>query len=45
MEHLWEVFTLAKADAALAASIFHYQEYSIPQVKEYLKKRGVNVRI
>ncbi len=45
MEHILEVFTLAKAQAALAASIFHYQEYSIPQVKEYLKKRGVNVRI
>lgn len=45
MEHILEVFTLAKAQAALAASIFHYQEYSIPQVKEYLKKKGVNVRI
>jgi len=45
MEHLWEVFTLARADAALAASIFHYQEYSIPQIKEYLRKRGINIRI
>lgn len=45
MEHLWEVFTLARADAALAASIFHYQEYSIPQIKEYLRKRGITIRI
>ncbi len=45
MEHLWEVFTLAKADAALVASIFHYQEYSIPQIKEYLRNRGINIRI
>jgi cyclase len=43
-EHIYEVLTYGKADAALAASIFHYREYSIPQVKEYLKKRGVTVR-
>ena len=45
LEHFYEVLTNAGADAALAASIFHYQEYSIRQVKEYLKERGVPVRL
>jgi cyclase len=45
LEHIYEAFTKGKADAALAASIFHYKEYSISEVKEYLKKRGVKVRI
>lgn len=45
MEHIYEAFTKGKADAALAASIFHYKEYSIKEVKEYLKKRKVSVRI
>lgn len=45
MEHIYEVFTKGKADAALAASIFHYKEYSIKEVKEYLEKRKVSVRI
>jgi len=44
LEHFYEVFNQAGADAALAASIFHYQEYSIKQVKEYLLKQGVRVR-
>jgi len=44
LEHFYEVLTQAGADASLAASIFHYQEYSIKQVKEYLAKRGVAVR-
>ncbi|MCD6231026.1 imidazole glycerol phosphate synthase subunit HisF [Candidatus Aerophobetes bacterium] len=44
-EHLYQVFTLGGASAALAASIFHYRKYSIKKVKEYLKKRGINVRI
>lgn len=44
-EHFYEVFAKAGASAGLAASIFHYQEYSIKQVKEYLKERGVSVRI
>jgi len=39
-----EVFTEAKADAALAASIFHYQETSIKEIKKYLKDKGVPVR-
>jgi cyclase len=44
-EHFYEVFTEAGADAGLAASIFHYQEYSIKQVKDYLKERGISVRL
>jgi len=43
-EHLWKAFE-AGADAALAASIFHYNEYSIPDTKAYLAARGVPVRI
>jgi imidazole glycerol-phosphate synthase subunit HisF len=34
-----------KADAALAASIFHYKKYSINQVKKYLKSKGIGVRL
>ncbi len=45
LEHFYDVFAKAGADAALAASIFHYQEYSIRQVKEYLKEKGVPVRL
>ena len=37
LEHFYEVFDKAGADAGLAASIFHYQEYTVKQVKEYLK--------
>lgn len=44
-EHFYEVFANAGADAGLAASIFHYQEYSVRQVKEYLKEKGVRVRL
>jgi imidazole glycerol-phosphate synthase subunit HisF len=43
-EHLREAFE-AGADAALAASIFHYDEYSIPVTKEYLSSRGIPVRL
>ncbi len=43
-EHLFEVLTEGKADAALAASIFHYNEFSIPSTKDYLARRGVPVR-
>jgi cyclase len=45
LEHFYEVFTKTGADAALAASIFHYGEYSIRQVKDYLKEKGVPVRL
>ena len=43
--HFLEVFTKGKADAALAASIFHYKEIAIPDLKEYLHQNGVPVRI
>lgn len=45
MEHFTQVFTEGKADAALAASIFHYDEISIPNLKTYLKDQGIEVRI
>ncbi len=44
LEHLREALFLGRADAVLAASIFHYREFSICQVKEYLKARGIKVR-
>ena len=43
--HFLEVFTKGKADAALAASIFHYKEIAIPDLKEYLHQNGVPIRI
>ncbi len=45
LEHLYEAFEYGKADAALAASIFHYREYAIKEAKEYLKSKGVPVRL
>ena len=45
MEHFVDVFGEGKADAALAASIFHYKEIGIPELKSYLKEKGVEVRI
>lgn len=45
LEHLRDVFIQADADAALAASIFHYGEYTIREAKNYLKSQGINVRI
>lgn len=44
-EHLAEVLTDGKADAALAASIFHYGEYPVPETKRFLRQRGVEVRL
>ncbi|WP_143961560.1 imidazole glycerol phosphate synthase subunit HisF [Litoribacter populi] len=44
MIHFWDTFTAGKADAALAASIFHFKEIGIPELKEYLDGRGVSVR-
>lgn len=44
-EHMLEVFSKTKASAALAASIFHFGEYNIMDVKRYLAERGVNVRL
>jgi cyclase len=43
-EHFFEVFTDGKADAALAASVFHYNQYPVPVIKEFLRKQGVIVR-
>ena len=43
--HFYDVFTKGKADAALAASIFHYKEIAIPDLKEYLHQNGVPIRI
>ena len=45
LEHLYEGLTAGKADAVLAASIFHFQEYTIHEVKEYLKGRGISIRM
>jgi cyclase len=45
MEHFAEVFTSGKADAGLAASIFHFNEITVPQLKEYLAKKNIPVRI
>ena len=43
--HFYEALTEGKADAALAASVFHFKEFSIKQVKEYLKSKNVEMRI
>jgi len=45
MEHFAEVLTEGKADAALAASVFHYRHFSVMDVKNYLKEKGVEVRL
>ena len=45
LEHILDVFRYADASAALAASIFHYKEYTIRETKEFLKENGVNVRL
>ncbi|MBQ4494747.1 MAG: imidazole glycerol phosphate synthase subunit HisF [Selenomonadaceae bacterium] len=44
LSHFYDVLTAGKADAVLAASVFHYGKYTIRQVKEYLQGRGVEVR-
>jgi cyclase len=44
-EHIYQVLTAGKADAALAASIFHFGTYTIGQTKQYLAQRGVPVRL
>jgi cyclase len=44
-EHLYQALTAGGADAALAASIFHYNEYGIPATKKYLAERGVPIRL
>lgn len=45
LEHFYEALAEAKAEAVLAASLFHYKELEIRQVKEYLRERGVSVRL
>ena len=45
LEHFHEALTVGGAEAALAASLFHYKELEIKQVKEYLRKQGVSVRL
>ena len=45
LEHFYEALTTGRADAALAASVFHFREFSIKEVKEYLKSKKVEVRI
>ena len=44
-EHFKDVFTFGKADAALAASVFHFGEIKIPDLKRYLFNEGINVRL
>jgi cyclase len=44
-EHFRDAFTLGKADAALAASVFHFGVIQIPELKLYLKNEGINIRI
>ncbi len=44
LEHLYDALVVGKADAVLAASIFHYQTYSVREVKEYLAQRGIPIR-
>jgi len=45
LEHLYQALSLGRADAVLAASIFHYREYSIRQAKQYLAAKGIPVRL
>ena len=45
MEHFKDAFTIGKADAALAASVFHFNEIGIRYLKEYLKQNNINVRL
>lgn len=45
MEHFRDAFTAGKADAALAASVFHFGEIAIPDLKRYLREEGINVRV
>ena len=44
MEHFYDAFTEGKADAVLAASLFHFRELEIRQVKDYLAEKGIPVR-
>jgi len=45
MKHFADTFILGKADAALAASVFHYQEIEIPELKQFLKNQNIAIRV
>ncbi|MBE0480788.1 MAG: hypothetical protein IBX68_07400, partial [Dehalococcoidia bacterium] len=45
LEHLYEALVPGRADAVLAASIFHYRTHSILEAKQYLSERGIPVRL
>ncbi|GAA5039115.1 imidazole glycerol phosphate synthase subunit HisF [Marivirga lumbricoides] len=45
MDHFFNTFTNGKSDAALAASIFHFKEIGVPELKTYLKSKGLEIRI
>ena len=45
MDDFADVFAIANADAALAASVFHYGEIAIPELKSFLQMRGIEVRL
>ena len=45
LEHFYDAFTQGKADAVLAASLFHFGEIPIPELKEYLNSKGISVRL
>ena len=45
LEHIYDAFEYGKADAALMASILHYREYTVQEIKEYLLKKNVPVRL
>lgn len=45
IEHFYDAFTIGKADAALAASVFHFNEIAIPDLKQYLHTKGIPVRL
>lgn len=45
MQHFADTFIQGKADAALAASVFHYHEIDIPELKQFLKQQNINVRL
>jgi imidazole glycerol-phosphate synthase subunit HisF len=45
LEHLADAFTIGRADAVLAASIFHYRTYTIGQAKTFLHEKGIPMRL
>jgi cyclase len=45
LEHMTEVLTEGKADAVLAASVFHFGEYTVSDVKQFLQEKGICVRL